>query len=57
MIDKNYINDIPAQNTNINILHNSVESNLTNLLSNSYSENEFNNLILNSNLDNYSAIK
>jgi hypothetical protein len=55
MIDINYINTIPGPNTNI--LHNSTTSNLTNIKSNSYSENEFNNLILNSNLYNYRNIK
>lgn len=55
MIDRNHINAIPDRSTNI--LHSSVESNLTTLLSNSYSESEFNNLILNSNLDNYCIIK
>jgi len=53
MINITYINAIP----NTNILHNSVKFNLTNIMSNSYSENEFNNLILNSNLDNYQNIK
>jgi hypothetical protein len=55
MINIKYINTIP--NLNTNILHNSVKFNLTNIISNSYSENEFNNLILNSNLDNYQNIK
>jgi hypothetical protein len=55
MIDRSYFNTI--QDTNINILHNSNNDNLTNILSNSYSKSEFNNLILNSNLDNSNIIK
>ena len=55
MIDRNYINNILDSTTNM--LHNSAESNLTSILSNSYSENEFNNLVINSNLDNYVIIK
>ena len=42
MVDTNYINNVPS---------------LTNILSNPYSETEFNNLILKSNLDNYIIIK
>ena len=55
MIDRNYIDTIPDSITNI--LHDSTELNLTNLISNCYSQNEFNNLVLNSNLENYSIIK
>lgn len=55
MINKNYINNIVEPKTNI--LHSSTPHNLTNLLYNTYSENEFNNLVLNSNLDNYNTIK
>ena len=55
MIARHYFNTI--LDTNTNILHDSDEINLTNVLYNSYSKNEFNNLILNSNLDNYNIIK
>lgn len=55
MIDKNHINNIADSKTNI--LHSPINHNLTNLLSSTYSENEFNNLVLNSNLDNYNTIK
>lgn len=55
MIDKHYFNTI--LDPNVNILHNSAEANLTNVLFNYYSKNEFNNIILNSNLDNYNIIK
>ena len=49
------MNAVP--NPDANILHSSSESNLTNIISKYYSENEFNNIILNSNLDNYRNIK
>ena len=52
MIDKNYIRTTLDPKTNI--LHNVIDYDLTALLSNPYSENEFNNLILNCNLDDYS---
>ena len=55
MVDTNYINNVPGLTTNM--LHISTEYNLTSILSNPYSETEFNNLILNSNLDNYIIIK
>lgn len=55
MLNANYILTIPTSNTNI--LHNVLNYDLTSRLSNSYSENETVNLILNSNLDDYSIIK
>lgn len=55
MMNQNRIDNIP--NSNANLLHSSTYYNLTNLISNPYSENEFNNLILNSNLENYNTIK
>lgn len=55
MINRNYINNIPDPKTNI--LHSSTHHDSTNFPFNTYSENEFNNLVLNSNLDNYNTIK
>jgi len=55
MIDKNHFTTIP--DSNINILHHSSDANLTNTLSTFYFKSEFDNLILNSNLDNYNIIK
>lgn len=55
MINKDYINNVPDPKTNI--LHSSTHHDSTNFLFNTYSENEFNNLVLNSNLDNYNTIK
>jgi len=55
MIDRNYINTIPTPTTNI--LHNSVDYDLTKLLYNPYSENELNNRILNSNLSAINVVK
>jgi len=55
MIDKNYIKTILDPKTNM--LHNVIDYDLTALLSNPYSENKFDNLILNSNLDDYRIIK
>ena len=55
MIIENYINNIP--NSTTNILHNSIEYALTKLLYNPYSQNEFDNTILNPNLSNHSIIK
>lgn len=55
MINKNYINNIPDPKANI--LHSSTHHDSTSFLFNTYSENEFNNLVLNSNLDNYNTIK
>ena len=55
MIAINYINT--PSNPDSDDLHSSSKSNLTNIISNYYSKNEFDNLILNSNLDNYRKIK
>lgn len=55
MIDKNYLQNIP--DPKINILHNSIEHNLTSLSYNTHTLNEVNNLILNSNLDDSNVIK
>lgn len=55
MISKNYIDNIPEPTSNI--LHDSTKKNLTNLSSDNCSYGEFNNLILNSNLDNSNMIK
>ena len=40
-----------------NILHSSENHNLVDLFPNTYSKNEFNNLVLNLNLDAYNTIK
>lgn len=55
MINKTYIDNIPEPKTNI--LHDTSAHNLTNLSSSYCSENQFNNLVLNSNLDNSNIIK
>lgn len=55
MINENYFNTIPVPKNNI--LHDYKEHNLTDLSNNTYSENEINNLIINSNLDNLNIIK
>ena len=55
MINKNYIDNIPEPTSNI--LHDSTKKNLTSLSSDNCSYGEFNNLILNSNLDNSNMIK
>jgi len=55
MIDKCYIDNIPDPQSNI--LHDSSQHNLTNLSSDTCSQNQFNNLILNSNLDDSNIIK
>lgn len=55
MISKNYIDNIPEPTSSI--LHNSTEKNLSDLSSDYYSYGQFNNLILNSNLDNSNIIK
>lgn len=55
MISKNYIDNIPEPKSNI--LHNSYEKTLTNLSSDNCSAGQFNNLVLNSNLDDSNMIK
>ena len=55
MIDKSYIDNMPDPKSNI--LHDSTQHNLTNLSSETCSPGQFNNLILNSNLDDSNVIK
>ena len=55
MINKSYLENIPDLKTNI--LHNSKEHNLTNLLYTTHTLSEVNNLILNSNLEDSNIIK
>lgn len=55
MIDKNYLYNIPEPTSNI--LHNSYKRNLTDLSPTMCYESQFNNLILNSNLDDSNIIK
>ena len=55
MVDKSYIDNIPDPKSNI--LHDLTQHNLTNLSSDICSQGQFNNLILNSNLDNSQIIK
>lgn len=55
MINKEYLKNIPEPKTNI--LHNYTHDKLTNPATDLYSQNEFNNLVLNSNLDEPNIIK
>ena len=55
MISKNYIDNIPEPKSNI--LHNSYDKTMTNLSSDNCSAGQFNNLVLNSNLDDSNMIK
>lgn len=55
MINKMYIDNIPEPKTNI--LHDSNVHNLSSLSSSYCSENQFNNLVLNSNLEDSNLIK
>ncbi len=55
MIDKSYIDNMPDPKSNI--LHDSAQHNLSSLSSDTCSQGQFNNLILNSNLDNSNVIK
>lgn len=55
MINKMYIDNMPEPKTNI--LHDNSSHNLSSLSSSYCSENQFNNLILNSNLDDANLIK
>lgn len=55
LINKSYIDNMPDPKSNI--LHDSVQHNLTNLSSEICSQGQINNLILNSNLDNLNVIK
>lgn len=55
MISKNYINSIPEPESNI--IHDSNQNNLTDLSSDNCFYEQFNNLVLNSNLDNSNMIK
>lgn len=55
MINKTYIDNMPDPKSNI--LHDSTQHNLTNLSSETCSPGQFNNLILNSNLDDSNVIK
>ena len=55
MLNKNYINNIPEPQSNI--LHDSSEKNITSLSYDNFFYGQFNNLVLNSNLDNSNIIK